>query len=168
MKIEPLGDWTFRMTSPEDEVVVVQFGEGTISYRDPLDGNTPMSAAELMAEGGITNMLEDRTITLKELTRMRRYEPGDDGRLSLVHNPTTPFTMPLDTPVEQTRACEFKRRWWDNGWKIGDWEPGKWRAWGTDYEEFETGPGMYPVGVVEDSTGGIHSVYVERIRMVAP
>ena len=79
--------------------------------------------------------------------------------MTLTHNPNEPFEMPLDIP---TRACEFKRKW------EGDWEPGKWHAWGTDYEEFETGPGMYPVGIIEDSTGCIHSIYAELIRMEKP
>ena len=131
-----------------------------------LDGNTPMSAAELMAEGGQTNMLEGRPLTIEEWKQLVQYQLGDDGRLSLVLDPTKPFNMPLDTPVLLTRACEFKRRWWDNGWKIGDWEPGKWHAWSTDHEEFESGPGLFPIGVVEDSTGCIHSVYVELIRMI--
>jgi hypothetical protein len=133
MKIEPLGDWKFRMTSPAGDVVVMQIGEVRIAYSDPHP-----------------------RITVEEHDQLVQYQISVDGRLT-----------PLKTST-LTRACEFKRRWWDNGWKIGDWEPGKWRAWGTDYEEFETGPGMYPVGVVEDSTGGIHSVYVERIRMEKP
>jgi hypothetical protein len=65
MKIESLGDWKFKMTSPSGAVIVVQFGEGNIPYSDSLDGNTPMSAAELMAEGGQTNMLEGRSLTIK-------------------------------------------------------------------------------------------------------
>lgn len=130
-----------------------------IYCRDAGCSNCPASTAELLAKGGQTNMLEDR-------------------RLSLVHNPTEPFTMPLDasnlpppppSPSLPTlpRRCEFQRRVLENNrvWKILDWEPGTLHMWGTDYEEFETGPGMHPIGVVEDSTGYMHAITVERIRV---
>jgi len=46
-------------------------------------------------------------------------------------------------------------------WK---WMSGTLRAWSTDYQEFESGPGMYPVGVVEDNkTGFCFSIHVEDI-----
>lgn len=50
-------------------------------------------------------------------------------------------------------------------WK---WTWGILRAWSTDYQEFESGPGMYPVGVVEDDkTGCCFSVHVEDICFAA-
>jgi len=50
-------------------------------------------------------------------------------------------------------------------WK---WTGGMLRAWSTDYQEFENGPGMYPVGVVEDdNTGCCFSVHVEDICFAA-
>jgi len=46
-------------------------------------------------------------------------------------------------------------------WK---WIGGTLRAWGTDYQEFESGPGMYPVAVVEDGKSGCClSVHVEDV-----
>jgi len=48
------------------------------------------------------------------------------------------------------------------------WRGGKLRAWSTDHEEFETGPGLIPVGVIEDDmTGECHSIYVANICFVA-
>ena len=91
-----------------------------------LDGNTPMSAAELLAKGGQTNMLEGRRLTVEE--------------------PSPPLP----------RAC------WFNVAK--EWFPGTLHMWGTD----STDLGSYPVGVVEDETGKVHSLYVEYIKMVAP
>lgn len=125
-----------------------------------LDSNTSMSTSELLAKGGQT------------------YAPGDDGRLSLVHNPTEPVTMPLDTPI-LPRACQFQTRTWEGKrcvggqtlggrWVISDWMSGILHMWGTDYEEFETGPGLFPVGVIEDVKGTMHSISVDRIRMKKP
>ena len=47
----------------------------------------------------------------------------------------------------------------------GKWRVGRLRAWSTDHQEFvDSGPGMFPVGVIEDDeTGLCHSIYVERI-----
>lgn len=42
---------------------------------------------------------------------------------------------------------------------INEWRRGIMLAWGTDYEEFRDGIGLYPVGVVEDgATARVHSV----------
>lgn len=44
------------------------------------------------------------------------------------------------------------------------WKGGKLRAWSTDHAEFESGPGNYPVAVVEDDeTQRCVVVYAERI-----
>ena len=37
-------------------------------------------------------------------------------------------------------------------------------AFSTDFAEFESGPGHYPVAVVEDDSGRCHSVYVKYIH----
>ena len=52
----------------------------------------------------------------------------------------------------------------------GQWRGGKLRAWSTDHEESDAGPGLFPVGVVEDDEHGTcHSIYVTRIAFgVAP
>jgi hypothetical protein len=93
--------------------------------------------------------------------------------MTLMPNPNEPFEFPFSLPSRPSlptlpRRCEFKRRVLENNrvWKILDWEPGILHTWSIDHEEFETGPGMYPVGIVEDSTGCIHSVYAEHVRMV--
>jgi len=153
--------------------------------RVEIDGNTPMSAAELMAKGGQTNMLEGRRLTLKENTQMTdTYEPGDDGRLSLVHQPPCEWMRPpgstLEVPVPLhepnvpdpppiptlPRPCWFQPRTWEQThWVIGEWESGTLHAWGTDFEEFEAGPALFPIGVVADERGAVHSVCVDRIRL---
>ena len=41
------------------------------------------------------------------------------------------------------------------------WQAGTLRAWSTDHDEYETGPGPFPVGVVEDvDTSHCHSIPV--------
>lgn len=96
---------------------------------------------------------------------MSTYEPRGDGRLTLVHDPIKPFTMPLDSSV-LPRACWFQKRTLENHlWVIGDWEPGTLHMWGMDHVEFETGPGSFPIGVVEDKTGFVHTISVDRIRL---
>ncbi len=99
------------------------------------------------------------------------YPPGADRHLHLVHQPPSEW---MGTPINTVgvpsptlpRACWFQTRTWkDHRWVIGDWEQGTLHMWGTDYEEFETGPGMYPVGVIEDKTGFVHSISVDRIRV---
>ena len=47
---------------------------------------------------------------------------------------------------------------------IHDWQRGRLRAWSTDHEETQYGPGHFPVGIIEDlATGMCHSVSVGRI-----
>ena len=47
---------------------------------------------------------------------------------------------------------------------IHEWRRGILRMWSVDHEEFESGPGHYPVGVVEDSeTGEVYSIHVDRL-----
>ena len=44
------------------------------------------------------------------------------------------------------------------------WKRGRLVAWSTDHEEYDCGPGHFPVGVVvDDETGRVHSVPVDRI-----
>lgn len=44
------------------------------------------------------------------------------------------------------------------------WMHGKIRAWSTDHDEYESGPGHFPVAVVECcETGMVHSVHVGNI-----
>lgn len=58
--------------------------------------------------------------------------------------------------------------WFNNGTTSAPvWTPATLHAWGTDYEEFESGPGLQPIGIVEDASGRIHSIYVTRISLAA-
>lgn len=67
---------------------------------------------------------------------------------------------PLPRPCWfQTRICN------GHTYVIGEWEPGTLHMWGTDYEEFETGPGLFPIGVISDKLGAVHSICVDRIRL---
>ena len=44
------------------------------------------------------------------------------------------------------------------------WACARLRAWSTDHQEYDSGPGPFPVGVVEDDkTGCCHSVHVMDI-----
>ncbi len=47
----------------------------------------------------------------------------------------------------------------DSGWTTGIL-----RAWSTDFDEYESGPGLFPVAVIEDaSTGMCSSIYVTQV-----
>ena len=44
------------------------------------------------------------------------------------------------------------------------WRRGILRAWSTDHEEFESGPGPYPAAVIEDvETAGMRCTHVARV-----
>lgn len=44
------------------------------------------------------------------------------------------------------------------------WRSGTLRAWSTDHEEYDEGPGLIPVAVIEDDkTAMCHSVYVGNV-----
>ena len=45
--------------------------------------------------------------------------------------------------------------------KIGE---GKFHQWGTDFEEFDTGPGNYTVAIIELSDGNIETFTPDMIR----
>ena len=45
-----------------------------------------------------------------------------------------------------------------------EWRRGYLRMWSTDHEEFDSGPGPFPVGVIEDVGDGMaRSIHVARI-----
>ena len=53
---------------------------------------------------------------------------------------------------------EYKNR------SVTPWRRGILRAWSTEHEEFESGPGPYPVAVIEDvETAGMRSTHVARV-----
>jgi hypothetical protein len=41
---------------------------------------------------------------------------------------------------------------------------GYFHEWSSNYDEFENGPGQYPVGIVEKPNGEIKIVYAENIQ----
>lgn len=43
---------------------------------------------------------------------------------------------------------------------------GKFHEWGMDYEEFETGPGNFSVGIIEKENGEIELVFAELIQFL--
>lgn len=46
----------------------------------------------------------------------------------------------------------------------GEQKKAVFRTFGTDFEEFENGPGMFPVAVVELENGMLDSVYVNQVQ----
>ncbi len=54
-----------------------------------------------------------------------------------------------------TRACWFR---------VGkEWFPATWHAWAQDHTDYDVGPGPFPVGIIEDESGHMHSVPLENI-----
>jgi hypothetical protein len=49
---------------------------------------------------------------------------------------------------------------------IDHWQEGFFHQWGIDYEEFETGPGNFTVGIVETSDGKIHTPVPSNIQFL--
>lgn len=57
-------------------------------------------------------------------------------------------------------ACWYRPT--DTGMLV--WRGGKLRAWSMDHMEYEAGPGLFPVGVIEDDEHGTcHSIHVTWI-----
>ena len=92
-------------------------------------------------------------------------ETVKDGRLHKVVASDVCFIDPPD--YEDGRMCEYfvRSEKPSLGMKEeGEWKPGIFRAWSTDYEEFSSGPAPLPVAIVEDALGFVHSVYAEKVR----
>lgn len=54
------------------------------------------------------------------------------------------------------RKCKGRYGVYENGkWEEKEFEMGYFHQWGTDYEEFESGPGNYSVAIVELPGGKI-------------
>jgi hypothetical protein len=133
-----------------------------------------MSAQQIMDEAGVKNMLEGRTINLQCFGSKQPQEGkltmSETTRNTMSEEEWTEFQRIEQLRVERgnrksaevqlalaplPRACRFK---------VGDdWIEGTVHAWSTDFEEYEAGPALYPVGIVEDARGRMHSICVSHI-----
>lgn len=63
---------------------------------------------------------------------------------------------------QNLRECEFYK-WIKPPTEKWRWESyptkGFFHCWSVHYEEFETGPGNYAVGIVEDEEGRVHVIH---------
>ena len=67
----------------------------------------------------------------------------------------------ITEPKALPRPC-----WFNNGTtEEPEWEPGTLHAWGIDSESDGKWVWQVPVGIVEDSSRRMHSVYVTRISL---
>ena len=49
-------------------------------------------------------------------------------------------------------SCWYQNRRYSGGqWVTDPWKAGTLLSWSTDHEEYQDGPGPFPVGVVEDT-----------------
>lgn len=57
---------------------------------------------------------------------------------------------------------------WEGNKKVGhkDLLEARFHQWGSEYEEFESGPGNYTVAVVEFADGSVGTVMPEHIRFL--
>ncbi len=64
--------------------------------------------------------------------------------------------------------CVRNRYEWEGGNRktITETFSGLFHQWGCDYEEFETGPGNYSVGIVELEDGSVQRLLPENIKFV--
>lgn len=64
--------------------------------------------------------------------------------------------------MKKLRKCEFHYWAYKTGSGKHGWSEkpidGYFHAWGIDYEEFESGPGQFTVGIVEDEQGNVHHI----------
>ena len=59
----------------------------------------------------------------------------------------------------------FDKKWGATGWERGDEiGNGQFHQWGSDYEEFETGPGNYTTAIIEMDDGEILTPFPGMIR----
>ncbi len=57
---------------------------------------------------------------------------------------------------KKLRKCKGRTRVNVNGrWEMQEFEKGYFHGWGTDYEEFESGPGNFSVAIVELPDGRV-------------
>ena len=70
------------------------------------------------------------------------------------------FLKPEEQVIESMRPC--KATYYDKGEKV-DIE-GRFHRWATNYEEFESGPGLYPVALVEEPSGQIRECIANSVK----
>jgi hypothetical protein len=70
------------------------------------------------------------------------------------------FLKPEEQVIESMRPC--KATYYDKGDRI-DIE-GRFHRWATNYEEFESGPGLYPVALVEEPSGQVRECIANSVK----
>lgn len=71
--------------------------------------------------------------------------------------------------------CRIEHKKWippsanTNGhWGESEYEYGTFLDFSTDHEEYENGPGLYPVAIVMLETGQLASVHINNIQILEP
>ena len=65
-------------------------------------------------------------------------------------------------------ACWYRKEADKYPREMGPWQGGKLLFWSTDHQEYESGPGPFPVGVVEDDeTHAVESIYAGNITFAS-
>ena len=83
------------------------------------------------------------------------------GEVTVVESPLyNPDTL---RPVAQWKVPMYGRPCVVT-YRGGEQKKAVFRTFGTDFEEFESGPGMFPVAVVELENGMLDSVYVNQVQ----
>ena len=72
------------------------------------------------------------------------------------------FLKPEEVVIESMRPC--KATYYDKGDKI-DIE-GRFHRWATNYEEFESGPGLFPVALIEEPDGQMRECIATSVKFI--
>jgi hypothetical protein len=68
-----------------------------------------------------------------------------------------------------TRTCIVTCKLWVNGaWSAPFDKLAEFHCFSTDHEEYENGPGLQPVAIVEYVDGKVEAVHVNKIRFITP
>lgn len=57
---------------------------------------------------------------------------------------------------------------WPNSKKEGLGDQGIFHGFGTNFEEFESGPGLFPIAIIEFPGGDVRSIDIDCIRFANP
>lgn len=72
------------------------------------------------------------------------------------------FLKPEEVVIESMRPC--KATYYDKGDMI-DIE-GRFHRWATTYEEFESGPGLYPIALIEEPDGQMRECIATSVKFI--